>query len=127
MFPIFETFENSPPSEIDEQVVDALRLLDSIDHGPLLDMEPEEKRLLYKSEIERDFREVFEELDSDEAFEVCKQFQEYRLNRDLGLPIKGIYQKMKSVEISEEKRRKLVAILVFHHAVTLKHGKMGCF
>jgi hypothetical protein len=80
MFPILETFENSPPSEIDEQVVDALRLLDSIDHGPLLNMESEEKRLLYKREIERDYREVFEELDSDEAFEVCKRFQEYSMH-----------------------------------------------
>ncbi|KAF3399795.1 hypothetical protein F1880_008408 [Penicillium rolfsii] len=77
MLPIIENFENNTLSETDEQVVDALRVLVLIDHGPLLDMELEEKKLIYKRELKQHFKKFFEELDSDEAFEVRKRFEEY--------------------------------------------------
>jgi hypothetical protein len=42
-------------------------------------MQPEEKKLLYISVFEGYCREAFEELDSDETFEVWKRFKEYSM------------------------------------------------
>lgn len=77
MPPIAETCADNPRPEIDEEVADALRLLDSFDHGPCQNMQPEEKKLLYISVFHRHCRKAFKELDSDETFEVWKRFKEY--------------------------------------------------
>lgn len=77
--PFVEAFEENLPPETDEEVVDALRLLDSFNHGPCRNMQPEEKKLLYTSVLEGYCREAFEELDSDETFEVWKRFKEYSM------------------------------------------------
>ncbi|CEJ62897.1 hypothetical protein PMG11_11382 [Penicillium brasilianum] len=126
MPPIVETCADNPLPEIDEEVVDALRLLDSFNHGPCRNMQPEEKKLLYISVFEGYWREAFEELDLDEAFEVWKRFKENRLYYDLGIPMTEIYQTINSVRIGEHKRRKLKAILVLGHAITLKYGEKDC-
>ena len=77
--PFVEASEDKGLSETDQDVADALRLLDSFGHGPCRNMQPEEKKVLYMSVLEGYFRGAFKELDSDEYVEVWKRLKEYSM------------------------------------------------
>ena len=69
--------ESKELSETDQDIIDALGLLDSFDYGPCKKMEPQERKLLYIRVFKECCKEAFEELDSDESIEIRKRFKEY--------------------------------------------------